>query len=368
MKISTETEQKNSVGFDINAITEPSYLDEVTSLARFSPDDEIYQTARKGIEYLVESLIDIEPSKIKISSSLIDAMLARIDEKLSVQMDTILHAPEFQEMESAWKSLKFLVDKTDFERNNQVHIINISKTELFDDFDEASENSQSGLFKNVYTDEFGQFGGEPFGAIIANYAFSHSAFDVKLLGHISSVCAMSHVPFVAGVSPTFFGIDSFAELPYLKDIKSIFEMPQYAKWNSFRNSEDARYVGLTAPRVLMRLPYGTDTVPVKSFQYNEDVSAGNHCFLWGQGSFVFASVLTNSFAEHGWCANIIGPNSGGMVRDLPLYTYESMGEMQTKIPTEILVSERREFELAELGFISLVSRKNSDEAAFFSAN
>ncbi|MFA7624421.1 MAG: type VI secretion system contractile sheath large subunit, partial [Pusillimonas sp.] len=240
--------------------------------------------------------------------------------------------------------------------------------DLLSDFEDSPEVTKSGLYKNCYTAEFGQFGGQPFGAIVANYEFGPGSSDVKLLQYCASVASMSHAPFIAAAGAQFFGLDSFAKLPDLKDLSSIFEMPQYTKWNGFRESEDARNVGLVLPHFLLRTPYGNDTTPSKKFNYEEDVSAGNHAFLWGNAAFAFASRLTASFADYRWCANIIGPQGGGTVGDLPIYNYQAMGEIQTKIPTEVLISERREFELAEQGFIGLAMRKNSDNAAFFSAN
>jgi len=203
---------------------------------------------------------------------------------------------------------------------------------------------------------------------MANYEFGPGGQDIKLLQYAASVSAMSHAPFIAATAPQFFGVDSYDQLPNLKDLSSIFEGPQFVKWNAFRESEDARYIGLTLPHFLLRVPYGTDTVPAKKFNYTEDVSGGNKQFLWGNAAFAFATRLTASFADYRWCANVIGPQGGGTVGDLPVYTYESMGELQNKIPTEVLISERREFELAEQGFMALTMRKNSDNAAFFSAN
>ena len=227
---------------------------------------------------------------------------------------------------------------------------------------------KSGLYKTVYSAEYGQFGGQPFGAIVANYDFGPGPQDMKLLGYVASVSAMAHAPYIAAAAPQFFGVDSFESLPNLKDLQSIFEGPQYAKWQGFRESEDSRYVGLTLPKFLLRLPYGPETSPVKSFNYKEEVSSGDNDFLWGNTAFAFATRLSDSFAKYRWCTNIIGPQGGGSVEDLPLYQYEAMGAIQTKIPTQVLISERREFELAEQGFIALTMRKGSDNAAFFSAN
>jgi type VI secretion system protein ImpC len=291
-----------------------------------------------------------------------------VDEKLSRQLDAILHNPKVQELESSWRSLKFLVDRTDFRENVKLELLNVSKDDLLEDFEDAPEIPKSGLYKTVYTAEYGQFGGQPYAAMIGNYDFGPGPQDIKLLQDVASVAAMAHAPFISAAGPQFFGLDDYTNLPQLKDLKSVFEGPQYTKWNSFRESEDARYVGLTLPRFLLRLPYGPDTQPVKAFNYQENVSDGHDKYLWGNTAFAFASKLTDSFAKYRWCANIIGPQGGGSVEDLPLHQFEAMGAIQTKIPTEILVSERREFELAEEGFIGLTMRKGSDNAAFFSAN
>lgn len=295
-------------------------------------------------------------------------MLAAIDEKVSKQVDAILHHPDFQRIESAWRSLKFLIDRTDFRENIKISILNVSKQDLLADFEDAPEIPETGLYRHVYTAEYGQFGGQPFGSMIANYEFGPDAQDMKLLGYVASVASMAHAPFIAAASEDFFGIDQFSDLAGLKDIKAILDGPRYAKWQSFRESEDARYVGLTLPKFLLRLPYGPDTIPTKSFHYRESVGSGDSSFSWGNTAFAFASRLTDAFAKFRWCANVIGPQGGGAVDDLPMYTYEAMGAIQNKIPTQVLISERREFELAEEGFISLTMRKGTDNAAFFSAN
>lgn len=345
-----------------------SLIDQLLETTKVRPGDESYAITRQGIETFISSLLDPSRTVDRITASLADDMIAELDKKLCAQVDEILHHADFQRLESAWRSLKFLVDRTNYRENIKVQIMNVSKDDLLSDFEDSPEVTKSGLYKNCYTAEFGQFGGQPFGAIVANYEFGPGASDVKLLQYCASVASMSHAPFIAAAGPQFFGLDSFAKLPDLKDLSSIFEMPQYTKWNSFRESEDARYVGLVLPHFLLRTPYGNDTTPSKKFNYEEDVCAGNSAFLWGNAAFAFASRLTASFADYRWCANIIGPQGGGTVGDLPIYNYEAMGEIQTKIPTEVLISERREFELAEQGFISLAMRKNSDNAAFFSAN
>jgi type VI secretion system protein ImpC len=347
---------------------ELSILDEIVHATKLQPTDEAYGVTKRGVEALIAQLLEPGREVPKISKAVVDDMIAEIDKKLSLQVDAILHHPEVQKLESAWRSLKFLVDRTDFRENIKLEVINISKDDLLDDFEDAPEVPKSGLYKTVYTAEYGQFGGQPYATLLGNYDFGPGPQDVKLLQYVASVASMAHAPFIAAAGPQMFGLDSFNGLPDLKDLKSIFEGPQYTKWQSFRESEDARYVGLTTPRFLLRLPYGPDTQPVKAFNYEEDVSASHEHYLWGNTAFTFASRLTDSFAKYRWCANIIGPKGGGAVEDLPLHQFEAMGAVQTKIPTEVLISERREYELAEEGFIGLTMRKGSDNAAFFSAN
>ncbi|HOF05114.1 MAG TPA: type VI secretion system contractile sheath large subunit [Syntrophales bacterium] len=350
------------------AAVEGSLLDEIVQATRLKPTDDGYAATKQGLQAFIDNLL--QPGKVvdRVTQGLVDEMIANLDQKLSAQMDVILHNEQFQKLESAWRSLRFLVDKTDFRENIKVEMMNVSKQDLLDDFEDAPEITKSGLYKTAYTSEYGQFGGQPYGMMVSNYEFGPGAQDISLLQHVAAVATMAHAPFVAAAGPEFFGLTDFAGLPNLKDLKSIFEMPQYIKWQSFRESEDARNVALTLPHFLLRLPYGPDTKPVKNFNYKEDVSGGNSDFLWGNAAFAFASRVSDSFAKYRWCANIIGPQGGGTVEDLPIYQYEAMGELQTKIPTEILISERREFELAEEGFIALTMRKGSDNAAFFSAN
>ncbi|HOT00372.1 MAG TPA: type VI secretion system contractile sheath large subunit [Acidobacteriota bacterium] len=347
---------------------EASLLDEILQATRLKPSDEGYSATRQGVQALIDELLKPERAEARVTQGLVDEMITNLDKKLSAQMDAILHHADFQKLESSWRSLKYLVDKTDFRENIKIEMLNVPKQALLDDFEDAPEIPKSGLYKMVYTREYGQFGGQPYGLMVGNYEFGPGSQDIRLLQNLASVATMAHAPFVAAAGSEFFGLDSFAGLPNLKDLKSIFEGPQYIKWQSFRESEDARYVGLTLPHFLLRLPYGQSTKPAKTFNYNEDVTGGDQSFLWGNAAFAFASRITDSFAKYRWCANIIGPQGGGAVEDMPVYQYEAMGELQTKIPTEVLISERREFELAEEGFIALTMRKGSDNAAFFSAN
>ena len=343
-----------------------SLLDEIVEATKLKPGDEGFSATRTGLRACLKELVGTETGT-KVSPALVDRMLADLDSRLSAQVNAIMHNQDFQKMESAWRGLKFLVDRTDFRQNIKIEFLNASKQDLLDDFEDAPEVTRSGLYKHVYTAEYGQFGGQPVGVIVGNYEFGPGTQDMTLLQYMGSVAAMSHAPFIAAAGRDFFGIDSWEDLPNLKDLKSIFEMPQYTKWRSFRESENARYVGLTLPRFLLRVPYGQDTVPARSFVFEEE-AASNDDFCWGNTSFALASRLTDSFAKYRWCANIIGPQGGGAVENLPVYNFEAMGQIQTKIPTEVLISERREYELAEEGFIALTMRKGADNAAFFSAN
>ena len=343
-------------------------LDRIIAETKLTPDDEAYDIAKRGVSAFIEELLKPQNDGEPVKKAMVDRMIAEIDAKLSRQMDEILHNPEFQALESSWRGLKLLVDRTNFRENIKLEILNASKQDLLDDFEDSPEINQSGLYKHIYTAEYGQFGGQPVGALIANYFFDPSAPDIKTLQYVSSVASMSHAPFIAAAGPKFFGLESFTGLPDLKDLKDHFEGPQFAKWQSFREQEDARYVGLTVPRFLLRNPYDPEDNPVKTFVYKENVAGSHEHYLWGNTAYTFASRLTDSFAKFRWCPNIIGPQSGGAVEDLPLHHFESMGEIETKIPTEVLVSDRREYELAEEGFIALTMRKGSDNAAFFSAN
>ncbi len=361
-------EQEQTAAPAAESTEEASLLDEIVNATKLKPSDEAYGVTKKGVEALIAQLLEPGKEVPKISKAVVDDMIAEIDKKMSLQLDAILHHPEVQKLESAWRSMKFLVDRTDFRENIKLEIMNVSKDDLLDDFEDSPEVVKSGLYKTAYTAEYGQFGGEPYAAMVGNYEFGPGPQDIKLLQYVASVSSMAHAPFIAAAGPAMFGVEDFNGLPQLKDLKSIFEGPQYTKWQSFRESEDSRYVSLTVPRFLLRLPYGPNTQPVKAFNYQEDVSANHGDYLWGNAAFTFASRLTDSFAKYRWCANIIGPKGGGAVEDLPLHQYEAMGAVQTKIPTEVLVSERREYELAEEGFIGLTMRKGSDNAAFFSAN
>jgi len=345
-----------------------SLLDEILAETKMAPGDEGYEVAKAGVQAFITELVRPQREGEKVDKALVDAMIAEIDHKLSRQIDEILHHPTFQSFESSWRGLKFAIDRTNFRENIKIEMLNVSKEDLLMDFEDSPEIPKSGMYKIVYSAEYGQFGGKPYGLIVGNYDFGPGPQDIALLQNCAAVAAMSHAPFLAAAGPQFFGMDDYLELPNMKDLKAVFEGPQYTKWQSFRESEDSRYVGLAMPRFLLRLPYGGNTVPVKGFNYEEEVVGDHQKYLWGNSSFALATRVADSFAKYRWCPNIIGPQAGGAVEDLSLHQYEAMGEIQTKCPTEVMLTERREFELSEEGFIGLTMRKDSDNACFFSAN
>ncbi|AOY99979.1 type VI secretion protein [Cupriavidus sp. USMAHM13] len=343
-------------------------LEQIMAQTRIEPSHEGYAIAERGVAAFIAEMLKTGDREQPINKMLVDSMIARLDEQLTVQMDEILHDPLFQNLESHWRQLKHLADNTDTRENIRIGFMHVGKAELLEDFEGAGDITRSGLYKHAYTAGYGQFGGEPVGCMVSSYTFGPSAPDIKLLGYVAAVGAMAHAPFLAAAGPEFLNVESFQELPNLKEISDIFEGPRFAKWRSLRESEDARYLGLTMPRFLLRQPYDPLDNPTRTFVYREGINGDHANYLWGNTSFLLANRITDSFAKYRWCPNIIGPLSGGAVDDLPVHLYESLGQLQAKIPTEVLVSDRREFELAEAGFIPLTMRKDSDNAAFFSAN
>jgi type VI secretion system protein ImpC len=364
----TDSSEQVETQQEATAEEELSLIDAILAETKMDPAEEGYSVARQGVSAFISELLKPAREGARVQSTVVNEMIAEIDRKISDQVDAIIHHEDFQKMESAWRGLKMVIDRTDFRENIIVEMLNVSKDDLLSDFEDSPEVVKSGLYKRIHSSEFGTFGGKPYAAMIANYDFGPGPQDIKLLQYVSSVGAMAHCPFIAAAGPEFFGLEDFRKLPNMRDLSSIFEGPRYIKWNSFRQTEDARYIGLTMPRFLLRLPYDPEANPVKSFEYKETVSDSHESYLWGNNSFAFATRLTESFAKYRWCPNIIGPKFGGAVMDLSMHLFESLGEIDTKIPTEISITERREFELAEQGFISLVYRKGSDNAAYFSAN
>jgi len=344
---------------DLNSFQDDSGLAEVTANERVTA----------GVQVFLERLKKSGQAVERLDKTLLDHHIAELDQQISKQLDAVMHHPEFQAVESAWRGLKSLVDRTDFRQNVKLEILDIAKDDLRQDFEDSPEMIQSGLYYHTYIQEYDTPGGEPIGAIISNYEFDRSPQDIALLRNISKVSAAAHMPFIGSVNPAFFGKESMEEVAAIKDIGNYFDRAEYLKWKSFRETDDSRYIGLTMPRVLGRLPYGPDTVPVRSFNYVEEVKGPDHeKYLWTNASFAFAANMVKSFISNGWCVQIRGPQAGGAVKDLPIHLFDLGTGNQVKIPSEIMISETREFEFANLGFIPLSYYKNRDYSCFFSAN
>jgi len=322
-----------------------------------------------GVQVFLERLKQSGQKVEKLDKTLIDHHIAELDHQISRQLDAIMHHPDFQSVESLWRGLKHLVDNTDYRQNVKTEILDISKDDLRQDFEDAPEVIQSGLYWHSYVSEYDTPGGEPLAAVISAYEFDASAQDVALMRNISKVSAAAHMPFIGSAGPKFFLKDNMEQVAAIKDIGNYFDRAEYIKWKSFRDTDDSRYIGLVMPRVLGRLPYGPDTVPVRSFNYIEEVKGPDHeKYLWTSASFAFAANMVKSFISNGWCVQIRGPQAGGAVKDLPIHLYDLGTGNQVKIPSEVMIPETREFEFASLGFIPLSYYKNRDYACFFSAN
>lgn len=323
-----------------------------------------------SLQALMDCLIhESVPPTATFDKNVIDLLITQLDKKLSAQLDEILHDPSFQALESLWRGLAYLAQETDTRGGVKLEMLDVSKTELILDFEDAPDSTHTALYHHIYTQEYDTPGGEPFTAVVSDYVFDKSPQDISLLREISRVCASSHCPFIGNVDAGFFDKPDFESVMKIKDLSSYFERAEYIRWQGFRKSEDSRYIGLVLPKFLIRIPYGDDTLRVRSFAYQEQVIADHHRkYLWGAGSFAFAANMARSFKKHGWTLNIRGPESGGKVDNLPIHHYQVGKGIQTKIPTEVSIPETREIAFAELGFIPLSYYKNSDFACFFSAN
>ncbi|MDR1375380.1 MAG: type VI secretion system contractile sheath large subunit [Holosporaceae bacterium] len=333
-------------------------------LAR-DPMAEIY-----ACNILIELLAKIEAEKlttIKNALTYVERLTADIDAVLSAQISEILHHPAFQTLEGTWRALYYLVMNIDIGPHLKIRVLNATKKELLDDLEHTIEFDQSQIFKKVYEEEYGTFGGHPYSCLVGGYEFTRSAQDLILLEKISNVAAAAHAPFMAAAHAKLFDMDSFAQLTGPRDISKIFESTEMMKWNSFRDSEDSRYVALVMPRVLMRLPYGPDTLPVEGMNYVESVDGSDSSqFCWGNAAFVLAQRIGNAFSLYKWPAAIRGVEGGGLVEQLPAYTFKTTdGDIALKCPTEIAITDRREKELSGMGFLSICHSKGTDFAAFF---
>jgi type VI secretion system protein ImpC len=331
--------------------------------------------AREAVENAVRTLAEQALIGTNVISgdvlATIEGLIAALDRKLTEQVNLILHTPQFQAVESAWRGLHYLVNNTETDETLKIRVMNISKNELGKTLKKFKGTAwdQSPLFKKMYEEEFGQFGGEPFGALVADYYFDNSAPDVELLTGMAKVAAAAHAPFIAAAAPSVMLMESWQELSNPRDLTKIFQTPEHAAWRSFRESEDSRYVGLAMPRFLARQPYGAKTDPVEAFDFEEDTSAaGSKNYSWANAAYAMAVNINRSFKEYGWCSRIRGIESGGAVEGLPVHTFPTDdGGVAMQCPTEIAISDRREAELAGNGFMPLSHKKNTDFAAFIGA-
>ena len=331
--------------------------------------------ARSAVETAVQTLAQQALVNTALVSNdclrTIEAMIAAIDAKLSEQINAVIHHEDFQQLESAWRGLHYLVNNTETDEFLKIKVFNVSKKDLSKSLKKFRGTAwdQSPLFKKIYEEEYGQFGGEPFGALVGDYYYDHSPQDTQMLGDIAQIAAAAHAPFLTAAAPTVFGMDSWNELANPRDLTKIFQTPEYAAWRSLRESEDSRYLGLCMPRYLSRLPYGEKTVPVEEFHFEEDVDGSDPTkFCWSNAAYAMATNITRAFKMYGWTTRIRGVESGGAVEGLPTFTFPSDdGGVSMQCPTEIAIADRREAELAKNGFMPLIHKKNTDFAVFIGA-
>jgi type VI secretion system protein ImpC len=349
-------------------VAEKGLLDQIVEDGRVGTDVATRERGKSLVREFISQVLEGEVTVSKDVEAMINARVAQIDHLLSIQLNEILHHPQLQKLESSWRGLKYLIGQSETSTMLKIRVMNVSKKELLRDLQRASEFDQSALFKKVYEEEFGVFGGDPFAALIGDYEFSKSPEDLELLEKVAQVASAAHAPFLTAASSQLLNMESFTQLDQPRDVARIFDTTEYAKWKSFRQSDDSRYVGLCVPHVLMRLPYGRDTVPVDAFTYEEGVDGTDHTkYLWGNAAYAMGARLTNAFALYGWCAAIRGVEGGGLVEGLPAHTFRTdEGDVALKCPTEIAITDRREKELADQGLIPLVHCKGTDKAAFFS--
>ena len=331
--------------------------------------------AKSAVESAIQTLAQQALANVNLigtdTVATIESMIAALDRKLSEQVNLILHHGDFQKLESAWRGLSYMVKNTETDEHLKIRVMAISKQDLGKTLKRYKGTAwdQSPLFKKLYEEEYGQFGGEPFGALVGDYHFDHSPPDVELLGEMSKIAASAHAPFITGASPSVMQMDSWNELANPRDLTKIFTTPEYAAWRSLRESDDARYLAMCMPRFLGRLPYGAKTSPVDEFDFEEDTTGADHgAYSWCNAAYAMATNINRSFKQYGWCSRIRGVESGGAVENLPTHTFPTDdGGVDMKCPTEIAISDRREAELSKNGFLAMIHRKNSDFAAFIGA-
>lgn len=345
-----------------------SLLDQIVDKGRFGSEEPARERGRGLIKRFVEEVLQGTIIRKPDTEAMLNARIADIDRLISRQLNEIMHHPSLQKLEGTWRGLKYLLGQSETGTMLKIKILNVNKKELLRDLQKAPEFDQSALFKKVYEEEYGVFGGAPFGALLGDYEFSRGGQDIELLEKIAQVAAAAHAPFITGTSAEMFNLENFTQLDSPRDLAKIFDSTEYAKWKAFRGADDARYVALTAPRMLLRDPYGKATVPVEAFDYEEGVDGRDHAkYLWGNAAWALAARVTTAFAKYGWCATIRGVESGGLVEGLPVHNFRTeAGDITMKCPTEVPITDRREKEMADLGFAPLVHCKGTPNAAFFS--
>jgi len=346
---------------------EGSLLDKILTEGRLGRDEFQKERAKDMIGEFVSQVMSGELTMTKNMDVAINSRIAEIDRLISAQMNEIMHQEEFQKLEASWRGLQHLVRNSLTGPMLKIRVMSITKKDLLKDFERALEFDQSTLFKKIYEEEYGTFGGAPYGALIGDFEFGNHPQDMALVEKISEVAAAAHAPFLSAASADLFGWDTYSEMTEVRDVSKIFDRTEYMKWRSFRESEDSRYVGLTLPHVLMREPYGAATKPTETFRFEEDVDGKDHKkYLWGNAAYALGTRLTEAFSMHGWCVAIRGVEGGGLVQGLPTHTFQTdEGEVALKCPTEVAITDRREKEFSDNGFIPLVHCKGSDYAAFF---
>ncbi len=335
----------------------------------FKPKSEEANTAVKSaVNTLVQQALQNASLISNDSIKTIEGMIAELDKKLSEQMNAIIHHEDFENLESAWRGLSYLVNNTQTSETLKLRVLNVSKKDLAKTLKKFKGTAwdQSPIFKKLYEDEYGTAGGEPYGAIIGDYYFNHSPQDIELLKGVAQIASAAHAPFISSADPSIVNLDSWQDLANPRDISKIFSTPEYAAWRSFRESDDSRYVALTLPRVLSRVPYGANTNPVEGFNFEETTDSGNSTkYNWMNAAYAMGVNINRSFADYGWCARIRGVEAGGIVESLPTHTFPTDdGGVAMKCPTEIAITDRREAELSKNGFLPLVHWKNTDYAVF----
>lgn len=364
MSAEAQLQEPESVLADAAA---PSLLDSIIDQSRVATSDSEKRHTRNLISELVDQVLKGAVTLSSDLSASIDLRIAELDQLLSDQVNAIMHHQDFQRLEASWRGLKYMVMQSETSTTLKIKVMNASKKDLIKDLKAAPEFDQSALFKKIYEEEYGTFGGAPYAALVGDYEFTRHPEDFYLLEEMSHVAASAHAPFITSAASGLFGLESFTDIGKPRDLAKIFDTVEYAKWKSFRESEDSRYVGLVLPHVLGRLPYGRDTVPVEEFNFEEDADGSDHNkYLWTNAAYAFATRLTDAFAKYGWLAAIRGVEGGGLVEGLPTHTFKTDdGEIALKCPTEVAITDRSEKLLSDLGFISLVHCKNTDYAAFF---